>query len=122
LSERVSLEDRLVEVRAGMVVLERMTNNDHKATKAYLGEKLSERNISLPFSPQDARNKIVGTCMIYINFDEFGKGECATEDALEARIKAFPFIAYAVMNLVVHFEQKTDEADENVRVLLMKFL
>jgi hypothetical protein len=123
--ERVPLEDRLVEVCAGMVVLERKTKNIklvHKTTKAYFSEKLRERNLSLSFSPQDARNKIVETCMIYINFDEFGKGECATEEALEARVKAFPFIAYAVMNLVAHFEQKTDEADENVRALLMKFL
>jgi hypothetical protein len=85
---RVPPKHRLVEVCAGMVVLEKGTDTIklvHETTMAYLGENLSDRNLQLSFSPQDGHNRLLETCLIYINFDEFAKGQSLTVEAFGAR-------------------------------------
>jgi ankyrin repeat protein len=122
---RIPLEHRLIEVCAGLVVLEKGTDNiklAHETTMAYLSEKLSGRNLQLSFSPQDGHGKILETCLTYLNFDEFAKGHSLTKETFTDRLEAFPFAPYAVRNWHVHIQPDIDGIERVNKALIMRFL
>lgn len=61
---RVLPQLRLVQVCACLVVIEKGADNlklVHETTMAYLGEKLSDRNLQSSFSSRDGHNQLLET-------------------------------------------------------------
>jgi hypothetical protein len=96
--------ERLIEVCAGLAVMDKETNTVRLA-HATVREYLLETPGILPPNPNWV---LVEACATYLSFDIFKKGACPTEDEFRARFSSCPLLQYAAQH-VDHHSQIRDE-------------
>jgi hypothetical protein len=90
--------ERLIEVCAGLAVMDKETNTvrlAHATVREYLLE-------TPDILPPDPNWVLVEACATYLFFDIFKNGACPTEDEFQARLSSCPFLRYAAEHIDHH--------------------
>lgn len=97
-------EDLLLSVCAGLVIVERESNNVclvHYSAKQYF-------DWNQPGDISGADLYMAKTCLTYLLFDDFAKGFDGSEEQLVEEANAFPLIPYAAAYWGYHFQKAQD--------------
>ncbi|RDW56499.1 hypothetical protein BP5796_13140 [Coleophoma crateriformis] len=98
-AEGIVEADRLLEICAGIVSIQRESNTVtlvHYTAEEYFRGK-GDR-----YFPE-AQAQITDTCLTYLMFDSFREGPCESDEAVEERLQKHCFLEYAAKNWGVHF-------------------
>ena len=114
--DNITDENLLISVCCGIVTVQQESSTVglvHYTTQEYLEYRWME------LFPE-ARREILRSCITYLSFKEFGTGACATNEEMEARLQARPFIQYAAKLWGYH--AKLGQTEETEQDSILDFL